>query len=250
MTPGGETGRLLPGEPVVLREHPDWIAVDKPAHMLVHPTKPTGEPTLWHWMQEKYPGEKISLTNRLDRETSGIVLVARGDGASATRLGKMAMRRQIRKEYAALVWGHVLRDKALVDAPIIRQGEVMDTPIHLKQIVHERGAPCRTEYWVVKRLRGCTWLRVRLHSGRLHQIRVHLASVGHPVVGDKIYGPDPSLYLEFIRTGWTEVLQEKLELQRHALHAGLMEFEWDGETVKIESPLPEDIRSLVARAVR
>ncbi len=190
--------------------------------------------------------------NRLDRETSGLVLVARTPDA-ASALGKLVMRGGIEKEYLAVVWGHVMRDHGMIDAPLGRLGERAASAIHLKQGVAEWGRPARTEYWVARRAPGFTLLRVRLHTGRLHQIRVHLAWAGHPVVGDKIYGPDERLYLEFVRGGWTPRLAERLLLDRHALHAHRVAFPWapaDGGRVEAVSALPKNIGALLGGCER
>jgi 23S rRNA pseudouridine1911/1915/1917 synthase len=87
-------------------------------------------------------------------------------------------------------------------------------------------------------------LRLQAHTGRLHQLRVHLAHIGHPVIGDKIYGPDPNLYLKFIAEGWTEEHQRVLGLPRHALHAHELRFPWNGEVLTFTAPLAEDMREL------
>jgi len=85
---------------------------------------------------------------------------------------------------------------------------------------------------------------LQAHTGRLHQLRVHLAHIGHPVIGDKIYGPDPNLYLKFIAEGWTEEHQRVLGLSRHALHAHELRFPWDGEELTFTAPLPEDMQEI------
>ncbi len=193
----------------------------------MHPTKPDGTRTLWGELRqllafELETGGQISLVNRLDRETSGLVLVAKNPGA-ARRFGLMMQRRQIEKEYFAVVYGLPEWEIRTVDAPILRQGERTGTIIYLKQMIHPDGAPALTEFTVERRHPGgtppVTLVRCRPQTGRTHQIRVHLASLGHPVVGDKIYGPDERLYLQFIETGWTDELAGKLILPRHALHA-------------------------------
>ncbi|HEY0255868.1 MAG TPA: hypothetical protein VGC39_00380, partial [Candidatus Methylacidiphilales bacterium] len=91
-------------------------------------------------------------------------------------------------------------------------------------------------------------LRLQAHTGRLHQLRVHLAHLGHPVIGDKIYGPDPLLYLKFIAEGWTDEHQRILGLSRHALHAHELGFAWNGESFAFTAPLPEDLRDLATRS--
>ena len=239
-------------ELVILARHADFLVVAKPPHVLSHPTRPDGKPTLLGWLQEKFPGEFVALVNRLDRETSGTVLVARSPEA-ASRLGSMTMRREIEKHYLALVSGRVEADHGMIDAPIGRLGISEENPIWLRRGVilpddpqGRKVAEARTEFWRLDASENCSLLRLQAHTGRLHQLRVHLAHIGHPVIGDKIYGPDPNLYLKFIVEGWTEEHQRVLGLSRHALHAHELRFPWNGEELTFTAPLPEDMREYAA----
>jgi len=239
--------------PEIVALEADFLVVAKPPNLLSHPTRPDGARTLLGWLQEKFPGEFVALVNRLDRETSGTVLVARTPEA-ASRLGSMTMRREIQKEYLALVAGRVKEEHGVIDVPLGRLGISESNPIWLRQGVilpddaeGRRGAAARTEFWRVAASDEATLLRLRAHTGRLHQLRVHLAHIGHPVMGDKIYGPDPELYLKFIESGWTEEHQRRLLLPRHALHASRLSFRWGGEEREFVVPLPEDIAALARR---
>lgn len=233
----------------VLGETAELLAVDKPAGLLVHPTKPGGPRTLWDGLREFLGfelanGGQVSLINRLDRETSGIVLVAKS--SAAARQAAMAMQEgRIRKSYLALVHGWPEADTFELAAPIIRLGEVAETTIHLQRAVHPAGAPAETRFRVLDRfLRHGTrfaLLEAVPVTGRTHQIRVHSAHAGHPVVGDKIYGPSPDCYLEFIQTGWTQALAHRLLLPRHALHSAHLSLDWNGELLAWSSGLPEDL---------
>jgi len=154
-------------------------------------------------------------------------------------------RQRIAKEYLAIVWGWPDWDEKLVDAPLVRQGTFAPSAIWLKQAVHPSGAPATTMLRVERRFRRATSsgekfgvLRAIPLTGRTHQIRVHLTSAGHPIVGDKIYGPDERLYLRFIETGWTPELESILLLPRHALHSAKIAIESAGAW---ESPLPSDL---------
>jgi 23S rRNA pseudouridine1911/1915/1917 synthase len=151
----------------------------------------------------------------------------------------------LRKEYLAIVWGWPEWETRVVDAPLDRQGKQRPSAIWLKQMIHPAGAPAVTELQVEQRFTRQTsagekfaLVRARPRTGRTHQIRVHLASVGHPIVGDKIYGPDENLYLEFIRNGWTSSLARQLLLPRHALHAARLGIDDRREWA---SPLPPDL---------
>jgi 23S rRNA pseudouridine1911/1915/1917 synthase len=233
----------------IIDETHDYIVVDKPPFLLVHPSKPDGSATLWAELRqllafEMVAGGQVSIVNRLDRETSGVILVAKTTVA-AREFGLRMQARQVTKEYHAIVWGWPDWEDRIIDGPIMRQGEVEPSKIYLKQAIHPGGAGAVTELQVVRRFRkqtsngDCfTLVKARPLTGRTHQIRVHLASVGHPIVGDKIYGPDETLYLRFVETGWTDKLASKLLLERHALHASRLRID---EQRDWSSPLPRDL---------
>jgi 23S rRNA pseudouridine1911/1915/1917 synthase len=241
-------------EPIILAQHADFLVVAKPSDLLSHPTRPDGKATLLGWLQERFPGEFIALVNRLDRETSGTVLAARSP-ETASRLGALTMRREIHKYYLALVSGRVEAEHGVIDAPIGQLGISGENPIWLRRGVippddpqGRKSAEARTEFWRLgcsgarESVAAISLLRLQAHTGRLHQLRVHLAHIGHPVIGDKIYGPDPNLYLKFIAEGWTEEHQRVLGLSHHALHAHELHFPWNGEELTFTAPLPDDMR--------
>jgi 23S rRNA pseudouridine1911/1915/1917 synthase len=233
----------------IIDETDEYIVVDKPPLLLVHPSKPNGTVTLWAELRdllafEIATGGQISIVNRLDRETSGIILVAKTT-AVAREFGRYMHARRVTKEYHAIVWGWPNWESKMVDAAIVRQGEVERSKIYLKQMIHQRGREAVTDFEVLGRFRkqttnGESFSLMKAHpsTGRTHQIRVHLASLGHPIVGDKIYGPDENLYLRFIETGWTDELASKLLLERHALHASGLCID---EQRNWSSPLPPDL---------
>ena len=210
-------------------------------------------------------GGQVSIVNRLDRETSGLVLIAK-TSAAARKFGLLMEKYQLRKEYLAIVSGCPEWETKVVDAPLDRQGKHQTSRIWLKRSIHPAGAPAQTEFRVERRFvrssgrarpepvlseaegdapfenapdtAKFSLVRAIPRTGRTHQIRVHLASTGHPIVGDKIYGPDEQLYLRFIETGWTPELQQRLLLARHALHSAKLAI--DGE-MEWQSPLPADL---------
>jgi len=234
----------------VVAESLDWIVVEKPPFLEVHPSKPNGRRTLWDGLRELLAyeivnGGQVSIINRLDRETSGLTLVAKHRDAARSFCREMEARR-ITKEYLALVWGWPEADAFAVEAPILRQGDRQPSTIHLKQMVHPDGARAFTDFRVERRFTletsaGSRFALVRAfpRTGRMHQIRVHLAHAGHPVVGDKIYGPDDGCYLEFIRTGWTPALASRLLHPRHALHSAALAVPSHG--LAWRSALPPDL---------
>ncbi len=241
--------------PRIVEEFPEWMVVEKPAQMAAHPSKPSDEATLWHYLchllaYERVNGGGISIINRLDRETRGLTLVATSK-AAARALCRQMEAHKIRKSYLAIVFGWPTSDHWEVNAPLLRLGSLQPFRIWLKQGIHPEGSKAFTSFETVARLspnadpsKRFALVRAMPLTGRMHQIRVHLAASGHPLVGDKIYGADESCYLEFIQTGWTPSLQARLLLDRHALHASGLELEESG--LRWEIPLPPDMLGFLA----
>ncbi len=238
----------------ILGETPDLLAIEKPPFLLVHPSRPDGPITLWDHLKELLAyeiasGGQVSLINRLDRETSGIVLIAKH--TAAARACAMAMERgKIGKEYLALVVGSPKLEEWSIEEPILRLGEVQHSRIWLKRGVHPQGVPARTDFRVEQRLvhplyGPLSMVRCWPRTGRTHQIRVHLSFSGYPVVGDKIYGPSEECYLEFINTGWSVGMGERLWLKRHALHSCMLSVNLEGVCHEWRSELPEDLRDFL-----
>lgn len=232
----------------VLYEDDGVLAVDKAAPLLTHPTGEKKEPTLWHGVRELLcyelaTGGQVSFINRLDRETSGITLIAK-TAEAASALGKAMQERLLHKEYYAVVQGIPLWERAVNAEPILRMEDVAATRIHVRQCCHPNGKACRTEFVRLEQGRnGCCLMRCIPHTGRMHQIRVHLAHLGYPILGDKIYGGDESCYLDFMEQGWTPELAARLRMPRHALHACKLTFPRGDKLITVESPLPADLQN-------
>jgi len=228
----------------LLGETDDFLAVNKPAGLLVHPSKPGGPPTLWDGLRgllgyELANGGQVSIINRLDRETSGVVVIAKT--AAAARMAGLEMEaRRVRKIYLAIVMGWPDWEERSVDAPIVRKGECQPSKVYLERMVDPGGAPAFTSLRVLGRgqcPRGrCAVIEAQPRTGRTHQIRVHLAHVGFPVVGDKLYAKGSDHYLAFVAAGWNHALEDALWLPRHALHCSEMQL--CGQVWK--SPAPGD----------
>ncbi len=214
----------------------DVVVFDKPGGVVCHPSKRGPCSSLVGAVRLATGRETLHLVSRLDRETSGIVIIARH--AAAARAYQMAFqRRQVAKVYLAVLEG-TLGGEVTVDQPLARD---RDGPVGIRMAV-DPAAPdakaARTHFTPLATGGGYTLARVVPLTGRMHQIRAHAAWLGHPVAGDKIYGPDPRLYLDFIRDGWSAQLQAALPHHRHLLHAAALTFD-----------MPEtDAASAVARS--
>ena len=245
-----------PDELDVVYEDEQILAVNKPPGISVHPSRGHLTGSLVHfvheWARARYPGheEMPTLCHRLDRETSGLVLFAK-DQLSRTRIGRQFEKRTVAKAYLALVVGEVAEEHGVIDLPL---GRSLASPVRLKMAVrHDSdGQHSLTEWRVHTRLRGRTLLELRPKTGRQHQLRVHLAAVGHPILGDKLYMGDEEIFLRSVQDGLTEEDRSFLVLDRQALHSWKLELEhpWTGERVELEAPLYPDLAALTDEASR
>lgn len=217
----------------IIYEDEELLVINKPAGLVCHPTKTDEYSSLISRVRLYLGKEKRAhLVNRLDRETSGVTLVAKCD-AAARELRRLWESRRVEKEYLAIVHGQVREESGLIDAPL---GKDEASRVAVKDCVRADGLASQTEFFVEKRFSRAegefTLLRVRLLTGRKHQIRIHLAHVGHPIVGDKLYGGDEDLYLALVEDRLTEEQKRRLIFRDHALHARVVRFEWRGKAVE------------------
>ena len=217
----------------IIHEDDDLLVINKPAGLVCHPTKTDEYSSLISRVRLYLGKDKTAhLVNRLDRETSGITLVAKTDEA-AREIRRLWENRSVDKEYLAIAHGHVREDKGLIDAPL---GKDETSRVAVKDCVRADGLPSQTEFAVVKRFARAegdfTLLRIRLLTGRKHQIRIHLAHLGHPIVGDKIYGGDEDRYLALVENRLTEEQRSRLIFANQALHAARLRFSWRSREVE------------------
>jgi 23S rRNA pseudouridine1911/1915/1917 synthase len=213
------------------------LVINKTAGLVCHPTKGDVYSSLISRVR-LYLGEEGSphLINRLDRETSGIVLVAKTPEA-ALKLRRLWESREVEKSYLAIVHGHPDLERKVLAAPI---GKDVKSEVAIKGAVVEGGAPSETEIIALKNFEreGKLFALVKAlpRTGRKHQIRIHLAHAGHPIVGDKLYGSDEGRYLRFVKYELSEEDRRELIFENHALHAARVRFAWEGGMISFATP--------------
>jgi len=220
----------------VLARGRGWMAVDKPPGIPVHPVNKVLENSLIRLLRRQEDLPSLRLVHRLDRETSGALLVAE-DAETARSLSRAFMRGDVHKEYLAVVRGVVQAEQGRIDLPI---GDDEQSAIFTKRGVGE-GQPSLTEWRVERRLDDCTLLRLFPKTGRRHQLRVHLAAIGHPILGDILYGRPDEHYLSLVR-GEGDVRQAEGGARRQLLHCARLVFDEPGGegAVEVTAPLPAD----------
>jgi 23S rRNA pseudouridine1911/1915/1917 synthase len=222
--------------PSIVFENEHFRVLDKPAGLQVHPSGKGERDTLMDWLQTQFPKEsallgadaRFGIVHRLDKETSGLLLVARTRSAWES-LKQLFQDREIQKTYHALVFGHLASKQGSIDGDILSVDHSLRRRVaSVKDSAKRKTA--RTEYEVEKRFRDFDLVKVSPKTGRTHQIRVHLLSVGHPIVGDKLYGHRLTKRLAL----------DSVAPERHLLHAGKLQFACFGEEFSFGSPLPAD----------
>ena len=236
---------------------PSWVifsdenllVIDKPGWLVVHPSKDGPWSSLAGAVSEGMGMETVRITNRLDRETSGVIVLCK-DGVTSRRLHRAMTKRLIGKAYVALLEGE-LTAPLVVDEWL---GPDLSAGVTVKQRVvpaDTEGAQSATTVFHPLAVRGgCTLVGVELMTGRKHQIRAHAEFIAHRVLGDKLYGADPWLYLEFARHGWTERHSELLRLTRQALHCVAVDLRPAGLDYQFRAPWPADLARFAAREMQ
>jgi 23S rRNA pseudouridine1911/1915/1917 synthase len=223
----------------ILAQDEHFIAIDKPAGLPMHTTAKFWKNTLVAILRQRYPEERLQICHRIDRETSGVLLIAR-TAEAASFLKRAFASRAVKKTYLALVHGVPEPPAGVIDAPM----RLLDTRTHIKMGVTDDGLPAVTRYRVLRAFARHALVEAAPETGRQHQIRVHLAHLGHPLVGDKLYGAGEQAFMDYCDAGLTPELLEVFDgLPRHALHAARLTFPHPKtrEPVTVASPLPRDL---------
>lgn len=242
----------------ILYEDDDVAAIDKPAGMIVHAGAGVHSGTLVNALLHHFgklsevSGElRPGIVHRLDKNTSGVILVAKNDVAHR-HLAEQFSGRRVEKEYIALVHGTVQKAEGAIDLAIGRD-PVRRIRMSVKSgTAADKGRHALSRYRVLKRYRGFTLLAVRILTGRTHQIRVHLSAIGHPIVGDTLYGAPgaiQSVLLSATAQNKDSAQQQEPTLERNFLHAARLRFEQprNGVTIEIRAPIPVCLEAFLAK---
>jgi 23S rRNA pseudouridine1911/1915/1917 synthase len=227
----------------------EWLLVlDKPAGLPIHPTARYHAGTLVTLLRERFGERSAEPAHRLDRETSGLVICGRTT-ESCRVLGRLFLSREVHKEYLAICEGHPPEDRFIVEAPIAEGTELIRIAVRIDPV---EGKESRTRFQVLQRFtrdgEPFALLRCYPETGRQHQIRIHLNAAGFPLVGDKMYGPDPGYFDRFSKQCLEPEAWVRLRLPRHALHAAHISFPHPGtgERVRFDASLPADLADFIA----
>lgn len=229
----------------VLYEDDRLLVVDKPAGVLSHPTDKIARNSVTEILKAQFPGGRFLLAHRLDRETSGVLALTK-DSEAARLLQEQFERRDTAKEYLALVHGRPAWSETVADFPMEKEAG----DVKVRQVVSPTGDPAVTEFAVLSSSDAASLLLCRPKTGRLHQLRVHLSHLGHPILGDLLYGPDPSLYMKAVAGTITDADRFSSGAARQMLHAARLSFlhPSDLRSLTVSSPPPADFLARMTSA--
>jgi 23S rRNA pseudouridine1911/1915/1917 synthase len=222
----------------ILAENEQFIAVNKPSGLLSIPDRLGEEISLKVILKEKYGN--IFTVHRLDKDTSGIIIFAKTEEAHQ-QLSGLFEGREMEKYYLGLVHGQLLNESGSIDAPIMEHpGKTT------KMMTHAKGKPSLTDYEVLESFRSYSWLQFRIHTGRTHQIRVHMQHLGHPIVCDEVYGDAKPIFLSALKKKFKlskAAEEERPILNRLALHSYRLKFSFNNESFDLIAEPPKDLRA-------
>jgi 23S rRNA pseudouridine1911/1915/1917 synthase len=230
----------------VISETDDFIALNKPAGLLSIPDRKGTDISLKVLLKEKY--SDIFTVHRLDKETSGLIVFAKNE-STHKHLSLQFENRQTKKIYQGLVIGSLMEKKGSIASPITEHPALNGT-----MIVHRRGKEALTDYEVLEDFGIYSWLQFQIHTGRTHQIRVHMKEAGHPVVCDTLYGDGKPVLVSSLKSKFKlskDAEEEKPILSRLALHAFQLSFkDISGNLIELEAPLPKDLRATLQQIAK
>jgi 23S rRNA pseudouridine1911/1915/1917 synthase len=231
---------------IIIAENEDWVALNKPSGLLSIPDREGKEVSLKRSLKERY-GE-IFTVHRLDKETSGLIVFAKNEIAHKF-LSKQFEERQTKKIYQGLVIGSLMEKKGTIDDPIAEHPGLNGT-----MIIHRKGKESLTDYEVLEDFKIYSFIQFRIHTGRTHQIRVHMKNLGHPVVCDPLYGDGKPVMVSSLKSKFKlskDVEEEKPILGRLALHSFQLSFDdAEGKMIELEAPLPKDMRATLQQLAK
>jgi 23S rRNA pseudouridine1911/1915/1917 synthase len=232
---------LQKNKPQIIFDNEDFIVLDKPAGLLSIPGREGKEISLKEILKDKY-GE-IFTVHRLDRETSGLILFAKNE-TSHKFLSRLFEERKVQKIYTGMVTGTIAEKKGTIDAPIAEHSHKAGT-----MIIHKRGKPSITDYEVLEEFGPYSLVQFQIHSGRTHQIRIHMQHIGHPIACDEIYGNAQPVFLSSLKKKFKLSKSEDEErplLNRLALHSARLGItDRKNSPHYFEAPLPNDLNALL-----
>lgn len=224
----------------IILETPDFVAVNKPSGLLSIPDRMGVEISLKDLLKQQYG--QIYTVHRLDKDTSGIIIFAKNE-TSHKALSALFESREMEKFYLGLVQGQMMNTSGSIDAAIMEHpGKTT------KMMTHVKGKPSLTDYEVQEQFRLYSWVRFQIHTGRTHQIRVHMQHIGHSIVCDEIYGDPKPVLLSSIKKNFKLAKvaeEEKPILSRLALHSSQLNFMYEDVDYALEAPLPKDLRAVL-----
>jgi 23S rRNA pseudouridine955/2504/2580 synthase/23S rRNA pseudouridine1911/1915/1917 synthase len=227
--------------PEIIFENEDFIVINKPAGMLSIPDREGKEISLKKFLQEKY--EQIFTVHRLDRDTSGLIVFAKNEHTHKY-LSQLFEERTIEKIYSGIIIGNISEKKGSIDAPIAENTHKQGV-----MLIHKRGKQSLTDYEVLEEFGLYSFVQFQIHSGRTHQIRVHMQHIGHPIACDDVYGNGEPILLSSIKKKFRLSKSEETErpiLSRLALHSSRLSFtDAKGIAHQFEAALPKDMSALL-----
>jgi 23S rRNA pseudouridine1911/1915/1917 synthase len=224
----------------IIFENEHFIAINKPSGLLSIPDRIGEEISLKNILIGKYGS--IYTVHRLDRDTSGIIIFAK-DEVTHKQLSQLFEGREMEKYYLGLVYGSMLTTSGSIDAPIMEHpGKTT------RMMTHAKGKPSLTDYEMIESFKLFSWVQFRIHTGRTHQIRVHMQHIGHPIVCDELYGDPKPVLLSALKRNFKLSKHDEVErpmLHRLALHSSRLKFSLNGEDFDLQAELPKDLRAVL-----